>query len=68
MVRKLDLLQNDLDPTRDKRFPDNDGSVSTPRILDPFRFLIISLAGWKNQLQLQVIDPPKGEPSLTRTA
>ena len=36
MVRKLDLLQNDLDPTRDKRFPDNDGSVSTPRILDPF--------------------------------
>ena len=27
-----------------------------PKILDPFRFLLIALAGWMNQHQLQIID------------
>ena len=27
-----------------------------PRVLDPFRFLLIALAGWMNQRQLQMID------------
>ncbi len=27
-----------------------------PRTLDPFRFVLIAIAGWMNQRQLQVID------------
>jgi hypothetical protein len=27
-----------------------------PRVLDPFRFLLITVAGWMNQRQLQMID------------
>jgi len=27
-----------------------------PRVLDPFRFVLISIAGWMNQRQLQIID------------
>jgi len=27
-----------------------------PRVLDPFRFLLIAVAGWMNQRQLQMID------------
>jgi len=27
-----------------------------PRVLDPFRFVLIAVAGWMNQRQLQVID------------
>ena len=27
-----------------------------PRVLDPFRFVLIPLAGWMNQRQLQIID------------
>jgi hypothetical protein len=30
--------------------------VSSTKTLDPFRFLMISLAGWMNQRQLRVID------------
>ena len=26
-----------------------------PRVLDPFRFVLISIAGWMNQRQLQII-------------
>src|SRR5947208_1200367 len=27
-----------------------------PRVLDPFRFVVIAVAGWMNQRQLQMID------------
>src|SRR6266849_4162514 len=27
-----------------------------PRVLDPFRFVLIAVAGWMNQRQLQIID------------
>jgi len=27
-----------------------------PRVLDPFRFVLISIAGWMNQRQLYIID------------
>src|ERR1700686_492686 len=27
-----------------------------PRVLDPFRFVLIAVAGWMNQHQLQIID------------
>jgi hypothetical protein len=27
-----------------------------PRVLDPFRFVLMAVAGWMNQRQLQIID------------
>ena len=27
-----------------------------PRVLEPFRFVLITVAGWMNQRQLQIID------------
>src|ERR1700674_2479342 len=27
-----------------------------PRVIDPFRFVLIAVAGWMNQRQLQIID------------
>ena len=27
-----------------------------PRVLDPFRFVLVAVAGWMNQRQLQIID------------
>jgi hypothetical protein len=27
-----------------------------PRVLDPFRFVLIAVGGWMNQHQLQIID------------
>src|SRR5688572_26903339 len=37
------------------------------RVLDPFRFVLIAVAGWMNQRQLQIIDyPSRGEPGSTR--
>jgi hypothetical protein len=32
-----------------------------PRFLDPFRFVLIAVAGWMNQRQLQIIDYLRGE-------
>jgi hypothetical protein len=37
-----------------------------PRVLDPFRFLLISVAGWMNQSQLQVIDYLREENRVLR--
>src|SRR5260221_8495548 len=31
-----------------------------PRIVDPFRFVLIAVAGWMNQLQLQIIEYLRG--------
>src|SRR5581483_4183092 len=41
-------------------------SVSSTKILDPFRFLMISLAGWMNQRQLHVIDYLREENRVLR--
>jgi len=51
MVRKLDLLEFTL--------ADGGWAIMTnvmPRVLDPFRFLLVAVAGWTNQRQLQIID------------
>src|SRR6476660_4994714 len=37
-----------------------------PRVLDPFRFLVISVAGWMNQRQLLVIDYLREENRVLR--
>ena len=37
-----------------------------PRVLDPFRFVPIALAGWMNQRQLQIIDYLREENRVLR--
>lgn len=54
MVWKLDLLEFALE------FVTGLGSRQRasvmPRVLDPFRFVLICIAGWMNQRQLHIID------------
>ena len=37
-----------------------------PRVLDPFRFLVVSVAGWMNQRQLLMIDYLREENRVLR--
>ena len=37
-----------------------------PRVLDPFRFVLIAVAGWMNQHQLQIIDYLREENRVLR--
>ncbi len=37
-----------------------------PRVLDPFRFVVIAVAGWMNQRQLQIIDYLREENRVLR--
>ena len=37
-----------------------------PRVLDPFRFLLIAVAGWMNQRQLQMMDYLREENRVLR--
>jgi hypothetical protein len=37
-----------------------------PRVLDPFRFVLIAVAGWMNQRQLQIIDYLREESQVLR--
>src|SRR5580704_19546059 len=37
-----------------------------PRVLDPFRFMLIAVAGWMNQRQLQIIDYLREENRVLR--
>jgi hypothetical protein len=37
-----------------------------PRILDPFRFVLIAVAGWMNQHQLQIVDYLREENRVLR--
>src|SRR5712691_4906922 len=37
-----------------------------PRVLDPFRFVLIAVAGWMNQRQLQIIDYLREENRVLR--
>jgi hypothetical protein len=39
------------------------------RVLDPFRFVLIAVAGWMNQREYQMIDYlQRGEPGSARAA
>src|SRR5882757_4714594 len=37
-----------------------------PKVLDPFRFVLIAVAGWMNQRQLQIIDYLREENRVLR--
>jgi hypothetical protein len=37
-----------------------------PRVLDPFRFVLIAVAGWMNQSHLQIIDYLREEKRVLR--
>jgi hypothetical protein len=37
-----------------------------PRVLDPFRFVLIAVGGWMNQRRLQIIDYLRGENRVVR--
>jgi hypothetical protein len=54
MVRKLDLLEKVARTPIPK--PRDNQLAEMPRVLDPFRFVLIAVAGWMNQHQLQIID------------
>ena len=41
-------------------------ATEMPRILDPFRFVLIAVAGWMNQHQLQIIDYLREENRVLR--
>jgi putative transposase len=37
-----------------------------PRLVDPFRFVLIAIAGWMNQRQLEIIDYLREENRVLR--
>jgi hypothetical protein len=37
-----------------------------PRVLDPFRFVLVAVGGWMNQHQLQIIDYLREENRVLR--
>src|SRR2546422_11239386 len=43
-----------------------DNELTMPRVLDPFRFVLIAVAGWMNQHQLQIIDYLREENRVLR--
>jgi hypothetical protein len=63
MVRKLDLWVPALvtGVCRAKPY-----TVEMPRVLDPFRFVLIAVAGWMNQQQLQMIEYLREENRVLR--
>src|SRR3954452_15075042 len=63
MAGKLDLLATALvtGVCRAKPY-----TVEVPRVLDPFRFLLLTVSGWMNQHQLQVIEYLREENRVLR--
>src|SRR5437660_12913930 len=61
MVRKLDLQEIALPQSKSR-----DNELTMPRVLDPFRFVLIAVAGWMNQHQLQIIDYLREENRVLR--
>ena len=47
------------------RSVDNEAN-KMPKVLDPFRFLLIAVAGWMNQRQLQLIEYLREENRVLR--
>src|SRR5205809_4319968 len=62
MVRKLDLPEIAFTAVPKSR----DNELTMPRVLDPFRFVLIAVAGWMNQHQLQIIDYLREENRVLR--
>jgi hypothetical protein len=62
MVRKADLLESAIRSARALAIIANE----MPRVLDPFRFVLIAVAGWMNQRQLQMIDYLREENRVLR--
>jgi len=65
MVRKLDLLKLGVGSAPLDGLPPIITSMM-PRDLDPFRFVLIAVAGWMNQRQLQMIDYLREENRVLR--
>ena len=61
MVRKSDLLEAALSVPALAIIANE-----MPRLLDPFRFVLIAVAGWMNQRQLQMIDYLREENRVLR--
>jgi putative transposase len=64
MVRKLDLPEKVAHTPIPK--PRDNQLTEMPRVLDPFRFLLVAVAGWMNQHQLQIIDYLREENRVLR--
>jgi transposase InsO family protein len=63
MVRKPDLVEfTGLDRVCEPRKMDR----RDPRVLDPFRFILIAVAGWMNERQLQTIEYLREENRVLR--
>ena len=63
-VRKLDLFGKRR--VRQRRQGSGIIDQQMPRALDPFRFVVIAVAGWMNQHQLQIIDYLREENRVLR--
>jgi len=63
MVRKLDALGGSVSFGA---VCDSIIDEDMPRVLDPFRFVVIAFAGWMNQRQLQMIDYLREENRVLR--
>jgi putative transposase len=64
MVRKLDLLA--VAPVLHRGSDAGDNELEMSRTLDPFRFVLIAVAGWMNQHQLHIIDYLREENRVLR--
>src|SRR3954466_8246065 len=63
MDRKFDLLERALVTVV---CPARSYTGEVPRVLDPFRFLLIAVAGWMNQHQQQIIEYLREENRVLR--
>ena len=63
MARNLDLLERALVT---EVCPARPYTGEVPRILDPFRFLLIAVSGWMNQHQVQMIEYLREENRVLR--
>ena len=64
IVRKLDLLE--IAGSGPRRPGSQQWATEMPRVLDLFRFVVIAMAGWMNQHQLQIIDYLRQENPVLR--
>src|SRR3954466_7961194 len=63
MDRKFDLLERALVTVV---CPARSYTGEVPRVLDPFRFLLIAISGWMNQHQQQIIEYLREENRMLR--
>jgi hypothetical protein len=65
MARKLNLLEFGRFAVACLDVPDNE-SNTMPRFLDPFRFVLIAVAGWMNQRHVHTIEYLREENRVLR--